>query len=245
MPYKYLFIMLLLTLVGLASGCLPEEVEQAKETKDNATVLATTQILVSQDEAAAAPDEQIEIGNKMAMPCLQFKHSEGFLRWVEAYEEGEDAKALGMAERIHLPEEPEEALIETLRESQVEGALQTSLCGIHSTLNIFTWAVEYADATNIYAYRDPNSERLTVDMAARTEKGQTFTSTTELTRLGLPVCLPKTITNNELIWFCGTPFENWKEVHVNRKLGNMVKLSCEPDENGQPGLGCLDPTAKE
>lgn len=244
MQYRYLLIFLLLATVNLGSSCLPEK-QQEEISKDNAPVLGTTQILVSQDEAAAAPDEEVEAGNKMAMPCLQFKHSEGFLRWIEAYETGEDAKALKMARRIHLPEEPEEELIRALRGSQVEGALQTSLCGIHSTLNIFTWAVEYADATNIYAYRDPNSEYLTVDVAARTKEGQTFTSTTELTQLDLPSCLPKTITNTELIWFCGTPFENWKEVHVNRKLGNMVKLSCEPDENGRPGLGCLDPTAKE
>ena len=248
MPYKYLLTMFLLTAVYLGSGCLPEEAEAPKEATKNAPVISKTQILVSRDEAVAAPDEQVQVGNKMAMPCLQFKHSEGFLKWVDAYEEGKDAKALEMATKVHLPESPEEALIQVLRHSQAEGALQTSLCGIHNTLGIFSWAVEYPDATNVYAYSDPNSEYLTVDVASRTKDGQTFTSTTDLTKVGLPACLPKTITNTELIWFCGTPFENWREVHVNRKLGNMVQLSCEIEKDGEkikPGLGCLDPSAKE
>jgi len=234
------FLLLLITFIG--AGC--EQQEEAP--RQNAPTISETQNIVTPDEAAQAPTEPI-MKNKMAMPCLQFKHSEGFLGWLEAYRTNSAEQAMQMAETIHLPDEPEAKLVEALRMSQSDGALQTSLCNVHKALGVFTWAVEFPSETVIYTYRNPYSENLSVAMDAKTASGQIFTSTTDLTQVGLPTCLPKTITPSELIWFCGHPAENWKEVHVNRKLGNMKQLSCIVKKDGaivKPGLGCLDPSAE-
>ncbi len=225
-------------IIFTSAGCVDADKRQ------NAQVLTRTPLLVAQDEASAAEIELVAKG-KMAMPCLQFKHSEGFLNWLEAYRNGEDEKAASMAKSIKLPESPEAEIVQALRMSQTEGALQTSVCGIQNNLGVFTWAVEFPDYTEVYTYRKPNHEKITVSMKARTPLDMEITSSTDLTGTSLPLCLPKQITNTELIWFCGTPYETWKEVHVNRKLGNMVQLLCEPDENGRPGLGCLDPTTEQ
>lgn len=235
---KKLKIFITVFLVGFGAGCAQEE------QPSNAPAISGTPAVVPTEEARLAPDEPMP-KTKMAMPCLQFKHKEGFLNWLEAYSAGDAEPAIKMAQNISLPDKPEPQLIEALKTSQAYGALQTSLCNIHKQLGIFTWAVEFADATQIYTYRNPNHEQITVAMAARTEAGQEITSSTNLTKLGMPLCLPKTITSSELIWFCGTPYDTWKEVHVNRKMGNMVQLQCEPNAEGKPALGCLDPTAEQ
>jgi len=235
---KKLIILTTIILVVIGAGCATEELPR------NAPAISGTPAVVPASEASSAPDELMP-KTKMAMPCLQFKHKEGFLNWLEAYSAGGAEQAIKMAQNINLPDKPEAQLIEALKTSQAPGALQTSLCNIHKQLGIFTWAVEFADATQIYTYRNPNHEQITVAMAARTEAGQEITSSTDLTKLGMPLCLPKTITSSELIWFCGTPYEAWKEVHVNRKMGNMVQLQCEPNAEGKPALGCLDPTAEQ
>lgn len=236
--YKTILLLSLFALVFSAAGC------NEKEKRENAQVLARTPLLVSQDEATGAEIEPVTTG-KMAMPCLQFKHSQGFLDWLEAYRTGEDEQALKMADSVKLPRVPEADLVQALKMSQAQGALQTSVCGIQNNLGVFSWAVEFPEYTEVYTYRQPNHEKITVGMPARTPTDMMIASSTDLTKTALPLCLPKQITNSELIWFCGTPYETWKEVHVNRRLGNMVQLLCKPDENGQPELGCLDPTAKQ
>ncbi|MDF1496755.1 MAG: hypothetical protein P1P90_01705 [Patescibacteria group bacterium] len=229
----------LLFVAFVKAGC------QQEPPRENAPIISQTPALVSLEEANQAEDEIYE--NKLgAMPCLQFKYSEGFLKWLEAYRTADSEAALKMARGISLPDNPEPQMVEALKMSQTEGALQTSLCNVHKGLGIFTWAVEFADETNIYTYRKPDYKKLNVAIKANTDASQIYSSSTDLTQLALPSCLPKTITPSELIWFCGTPYENWKEVHVNRKLGNMKQISCEikkGDETVKPGLGCLDPSA--
>ncbi len=232
---------LLLLMATLSAGC------QQTPLRENAPTVSQTPLLVPVEEAAEAPDEPVP-QTKMAMPCLQFKNRDGLLKWLDAYQGGEEEKALNMAKNIHLPDKPELQFINAVRMSQVDGALQTSLCNIQKSLGVYTWAVEFADTTTVYAYRNPDYKQIAVAMPAITKTEQAYTSTTDLTQLNFPLCLPKTITPSELIWFCGTPYENWKEVHVNRKMGNMKQISCEikkGDEIVKPGLGCLDPSASQ
>lgn len=230
----------LLFVIFVNTGC-----EQGPQ-RENAPTISRTPILVSVEEASKAEDEIYE--NKVGtMPCLQFKYSEGFLKWLEAYRTADSESALKMARSISLPDKPEAQLVQALKMSQTDGALQTSLCNVHRGLGIFTWAVEFENETGVYTYRKPDYQKLSVIINANTDAEQTYSSSTDLTQLALPVCLPKTITPSELIWFCGTPYDDWKEVHVNRKLGDMKQVSCEITKDGEtvkPGLGCLDPSAK-
>jgi hypothetical protein len=226
-------------LTSFGAGCNEQETPIGVETPKKASMISTSETLVSPDEAGSAKDEPVP-NIQGAMPCLQFKHSQGLLKWLSDYETRESENAIKMAERIHLPDVPDSDFLTVFKASQTQESLQTSLCNIHQELQIFTWAVEFAEKTIVYTYRKPNFESLDVDISARTQEAIEENANT--LEAGLPVCLPKTITDTELIWFCGTPYETWKEVHVNRKMGNMVQLLCEPNETGKPGAGCLDPT---
>ena len=227
-------------ITSFGAGCGEKEAPVSVGTQKKAPVISASEALVSPDEADSAKDEPIP-NIQGAMPCLQFKHSQGLLKWLSDYEAKESEAALKMAERIHLPENPDDDFLQALKQSQAEGSLQTSLCNIHNELQIFTWAVEFPEKTIVYTYRKPLSEDLTVVISARTQ--ESINEEVNPLDAGLPVCLPKTITDTELIWFCGTPAETWREVHVNRKMGNMVQLLCEPNAKGKPSAGCLDPTA--
>lgn len=229
-------------LTSFGAGCDEKKAPVGVETIKKASMISTSETLVGSDEAESAKDEPIP-NIQGAMPCLQFKHSQGLLKWLNDYGSKESEAAAKMAERIHLPENPDDEFLRILQQSQSEGSLQTSLCNIHNELQIFTWAVEFPEKTVVYTYRKPLSEALDVAINARTQ--ETLNEEVNPLDAGLPVCLPKTITDTELIWFCGTPYETWREVHVNRKMGNMVQLLCEPNESGNPGAGCLDPTERQ
>ncbi len=239
---KRLFCLFVLgfAITSFEAGCGEKEAPVSVETPKRATIISASEALVSPGEAESAKDEPIP-NIQGAMPCLQFKYSQGLLKWLSDYEAKESEAALKMAERIHLPENSDADFLEALKQSQTEGSLQTSLCNIHNELQIFTWAVEFKEKTIVYTYRKPLSEVLDVVISARTQEA--INEKVNPLDAGLPVCLPKTITDTELIWFCGTPAETWREVHVNRKMGNMVQLLCEPNAKGRPSAGCLDPTA--
>jgi hypothetical protein len=238
---KYLaYLSFLLIIVVFGAGCLEEPPLQ------NAPIISKTQNIVSEEDALSATNEPVVI-SKASLPCLQFKFRDGFFNWLNSYEK-EDPYTIEKSASLNLPAKPDPGFIEALRDSQVEGSLQTSICNIHKDLGVFSWAVEFPNETKIYTYRKPRYESLTVEMNAVTVLGDSYTSTTDLTQMGFPTCLPKKITNTELIWFCGTPFENWKQVHVNRNLGNMVQISCIRERDGEEvpvGAGCLVPTPIE
>ena len=232
-----LFLGFVLTSFGM--GCTEQKISIEHETPKKAAVISLSETLVSVDEASSAKNEPVPNAQN-AMPCLQFKHRQGLLKWLADYEVQQSEDAIKMAERIHLPNVPDSDFITVFKASQTQESLQTSLCNIHQELQIFTWAVEFAEKTIIYTYKKPSFKSLDVDISARTKEA--IKENTNMLEAGLPACLPKAITESELIWFCGTPYEAWKEVHVNRKMGNMTQLLCEPNEVGKPGAGCLDPT---
>jgi hypothetical protein len=233
-----LLIFMCIVLVG--AGC--EATNNTPETPKNAPVLSSSTALVPAETAISAPAEELSDG-KAALPCYQFKFREGFQKWIESYEKG-DSDTTERAGALGFPEDPEGDFIKALKDSNSEGSLQTSVCAIHKALGIYSWAVEFPTETKVYTYRKPNHEVVTVRMTALNDIGEAYTTTTNLGQMGLPTCLPKTITLSELIWFCGSPYENWKQVHVSRRLGNMVQILCEIERDGEKvpvSAGCLVP----
>ncbi|MFZ6015662.1 MAG: hypothetical protein ACOYUZ_04905 [Patescibacteria group bacterium] len=203
-----------------AAGC-------AQEPPQPAPVIGQAEPIVSDVEAAAFIDEPIEV-KTMAMPCLLFTNNDGFLRWVDAYGLGENEQALLMATRQSLPKEADPELIKALVVSHPEGATYSNICVIHKQAQMISWAVEFVSSTTIYSYRGGKQTSLNVQSHAL-EKDQ--------------FCQPRIITNTKLQWVCKDPNEkNWRQVHVQRKTGQMEVLDCIAEKDGKevrPGIGCL------
>ena len=113
-------------MVIFGAGCLEEQPIQ------NAPVISESENLVPAEEALKADPELIPASD-VSMPCFQFKFREGFMTWLESYEK-EDPFTSKQSAGIGLPEVPEAELINVLKESQSDDALQTSLCVIHKEL---------------------------------------------------------------------------------------------------------------
>ncbi|MBU2567046.1 hypothetical protein KKG46_05840 [Patescibacteria group bacterium] len=205
-------------LILLGVGC-----EQAKTP---ANIINETSAIVPLSEAAAAPDEPLKKGIA-AMPCLQFTDNQGFLRWLDAYRLGENLDAISMAKSINLPEQPSTAFIEALKMSHPNDVIQTQICVIHKDLGLITWNSDFANTTNVYTYYDGGDAKISLDRPSGQDGAY---------------CLPNKITDNEMIYKCGKGPGAWKQVHVNRKTGEMRAVLCETEKDGQAvdtWEGCL------
>lgn len=220
MQKHYILPFLLLTALG--SGC------SINSSLPSAPILGQTPAIVSAETAAASPLESMGQAT-VAMPCLQFTNREGFLRWLEAYISGNETTAKGMAQNIDLPSVPDLALTDALKESQPSDATKTGVCTVHKLLGLRTWAVQKDRSVSVSSYYKGNIK--TLDIAIDSKGSQAY-------------CLPKTVTDQELIWVCRPDMKasNWSQVHVNRRSGEMKAIRCETLKDGatvQPGTGCL------
>ena len=215
---QYITILLLI-LVG--AGCIEKELEPAP-------TVGHADPIVSYEEAIAFPDEPIEV-KVMAMPCLAFSYNEGFLKWVDAYIQGDSDPAKMMADRLGLPEKADLKLMQILKISHPDGSTKTNICLIHKQAGIISWAVEFNDSTSIYSYR--NGVYSTISVKSHLLEKDQF-------------CLPRIITDTKLQWICKDQNEpNWQQVHVQRKTGQIDVIDCIREKNGEqvePGLGCIE-----
>ncbi len=206
-------IVFLIGLIFFGAGCI----EQAPEP---ATVIGQAEPIVPAEIAAQATDEPVP-KTAMAMPCLRFKNRDGFLSWAENYQQGLEPMAKDMAVNIGLTENADLDLTGYLTSSVPENSEFIDLCVIHKQLELVTWGAESAQATDIYAYY----------------KNQLTNIKLVFPTANQPVhCLPSMITDSEMIWKCDPINESWRQVHVNRKSGEMKAIECDQKH---PSPGCL------
>lgn len=209
-PKSLIFLM---SLILFGAGCLDQSPKPA-------TVISQTEPIVPVEIAAQAPDEPVA-KTAMAMPCLRFKNRDGFMSWAENYQQGLEPMAKDMAVNIGLSENANPDLTEYLTSSVPENTEFIGLCVIHKQLKLATWGVESSQATDIYTYYNGHLTNIKLESPANDQ----------------PIrCLPSTITDSEMIWKCNSINDIWKQIHVNRKSGEMKAIECGQKN---PGQGCL------
>lgn len=207
-------LLFLMSFSLLAAGCT----EQAPEP---ATVISQTEPIVPMETATQVPDEPIA-KTAMAMPCLRFKNRDGFLSWTTNYAQGQEPMAKDMAVNIGLSENADPSLTEYLISSVPENSEFAGLCVIHKQLKVATWGVISTEVTNIYTYYNGHLTNIQLKPQATGEPAG---------------CLPSTITDSEMIWMCEAVNNVWKQIHINRKSGEMKAIECHQNN---PGKGCLE-----
>ncbi len=203
----------LMVLIILGAGCTDQVLGPA-------AVISQTQPIVPAETAAQAPDEPIA-KTAMAMPCLRFKNRDGFLNWTNNYQQGREPMAKDMAMNIGLAENADQGLTEYLTSSVPENSEFVGLCVIHKQLKLATWGVKSAQATDIYTYYNGHVTNIQLDSPTKDQPAE---------------CLPSTITDSEMIWKCNPVNDIWRQIHVNRKSGEMKAIECSQKN---PGQGCL------
>ena len=208
----------LICIALVAAGC------EAK--KPQANVINETSAIVPIKEAAAAQDEPVKMG-AAAMPCLQFTDNQKFLNWLDAYMLGDNKQAVDLAKSIDLPEQANPAFIQSLKMSHRDNVIQTQICTIHKELGLITWNTDLANESDIYVYYNGEEQHINVEKP-EDQKGS--------------YCLPNKITDNEMVYKCTKDQSSWKQIHINRKTGEIRTVLCETQKDGQSAQvweGCL------
>lgn len=206
-------LIFLMSLILFGAGCLDQSPKST-------TIISQAEPIVPAEIAAQAPDEPVA-KTAMAMPCLRFKNRDGFLSWADNYQQGREPMAKDMAVNIGLTENADPALTEYLTSSVTENSEFVGLCVIHKQLKLATWGVASAQATDIYTYYNGHLTNIKLDSPAADQPAH---------------CLPSTITDSEMIWKCDPINDIWRQIHINRKSGEMKAIECDQKN---PGQGCL------
>ncbi|OGL73442.1 hypothetical protein A3E39_04580 [Candidatus Uhrbacteria bacterium RIFCSPHIGHO2_12_FULL_60_25] len=171
------------------------------------------------------------------LPCISFRHRQGFEQWLDAYEKGGDDLAVNLALNAKLPKTPPLKLVQDLRMSLNKGDFPEYLCALDDAGDNVAWT---ADATGAAL-----TECVTRTYVSVGGKGVI----SEIKTKGRPascaqLCKPRVQSPETFLWQCDARTEGervtWVEAYMDRKTGETRLGDCWKDDLGMLA-GCTAP----
>ncbi|HWQ99609.1 MAG TPA: hypothetical protein VN397_02040 [Candidatus Methylomirabilis sp.] len=179
------------------------------------------------------------------MPCISFRHRQGFEQWLNAYEKGDDDLAVNLAINAKLPKKPPSKLIQDLRMSLNKGDFPEYLCALDDAGDSVAWV---ADATGASLTECVTRTYVSVGgkgviseiKTLRLRSGQAPGRPASCTQL----CKPRVQSPETFLWQCDFRTEDkrvtWVEAYMDRKTGETRLGDCWKDDLGML-MGCTAP----
>lgn len=171
------------------------------------------------------------------LPCISFRHRQGFEQWLNAYEKGGDDTALNLAINAKLPKRPNDKLVGDLRASLKDNAFPRFLCALDDKGEKIAWTLDAPSASltecRALFYVSIKGRGTISEITAK-----------DRTQDCKELCKPKIQSPQTFKWQCDVRETDkkttWTEALMDRATGQVLINQCWKDDLGVL-LGCTAP----